>query len=176
MSKLLQISLFLTAFNIIVLTGCKKDDSSAAVNAPGISFKSANLETTDTGSRVLKITIGYTDLDGDIGLSQSDTSGQFSENSPYYYNLMAYYYEFINGKYTQLTPKYPFNIGDTIRFNGRLPILTPAGYHKSITGDIVYSINLDAAPIKSNTIKFKIWIYDRALHKSNIIDTGDIVI
>jgi hypothetical protein len=106
--------------------------------------------------------ISYTDGDGDIGLYTNDTV------PPYKYNLFVKMLQMKNGSLQEII--FP----DTnLNFNGRIPILTPAGRNKNIKGDIEMMIELYfARPILTNdTIAFDIYIMDRALHKSNVVSS-----
>jgi hypothetical protein len=155
---------------ILSMLGCTKEVEFSYI--PEIQFKSqTKLKSIQGRDSALKLTISYTDGDGDLGLNQEDTTGHFSPDSIYYYNLYAYYYELIDGKWSQVTA-YDFST-DTIRFKYRLPYMTPDSDNKAIKGEIEYTIAY-LNPRKSNTIKFRIYIYDRALHKSNEVESPPI--
>jgi hypothetical protein len=147
---------------VILISGCSKEVVYSDI--PAIQFKSANKLQNITGrDSALILTISYTDGDGDLGLNQEDTFPPFND-SAYYNNLIAHYYEFIDNRFTEVTVN-DFST-DTIRFNYRFLNLTPNTKNKSIKGDIEFTINY-LPTRKSNRIRFKIYIFDRALHKSN---------
>ena len=108
------------------------------------------------------ITISYTDGDGDIGLNDWDTL------EPYKYNYYLKFLEQVNGTLTEVEPA-----DKNINFNARIPILTPEGRNKNIKGNIAMSIELyySRYALKSDTVAFEIYIKDRALHSSNVIQT-----
>ncbi len=120
----------------------------------------------------------FTDGDGDLGLMKGDTFPPFNFGSKYYYNLIIDYYEVQNGVETKV-PLTFYNPNtqqyDTIYLSARIPLLTPVGANKSISGEIldtlfIYNYNSDF-----DTLFFKFNIIDRALHESNIEKTSYIV-
>ncbi len=119
----------------------------------------------------LVLVMEFTDGDGDIGLAQADTFEPFNSGSKYYFNMYIDYFEFVDSQFTKVTPN-PFS-DDTISYEYRLPReITPTTNNKSIKGTIELSLNdILAAHLP---VKFKIYIYDRALHKSNTIETPPI--
>ena len=120
----------------------------------------------------------YTDGDGDLGLSDQDTYPPFNFGGDYYYNIIIQYFEKQNGVFVEV-PLLSWNPDslqyDTSTFNGRFPVLTPKTGNHSIKGifqDTLFIYN----PLSDyDTIKFSAYIYDRALHKSNKIETEEII-
>jgi len=130
---------------------------------PQISYQGFTLllnQDSITEKGVLKFS--FTDGDGDIGLTQADTL------PPYDFNLYITYFEKQNGVYKKV------DLASTL--NGRIPILTPEGDVKSIKGDIQDTLFINNPLSTFDTIKYEIYIVDRALHKSNVIQTPDIVV
>lgn len=123
---------------------------------------------------IIKMT--YTDGDGNIGLNDSDTV------APYDYNLFIKYFELQKGVFKEIfliTPNYINDstvIYDTATFNGRIPILTPAGKNKAIRGEIEDTLFINNPLSVYDTIKFEVYIVDRDLNKSNTISTPPIVV
>jgi hypothetical protein len=118
------------------------------------------------------LVFSFTDGDGDIGLFQDDTI------PPYDYNLFISYFEIQNGDTIEvfLTQTDPATGDvDTLNFNGRIPILTPFGSNKSISGEVEDTIFIHNPASPFDTIMFKAYIVDRALHHSNTITTPLIV-
>lgn len=173
MKALGQISAFLGLLSILFFgQSCVKPENEFPIE-PRIAYKSYSLSVNDSGQYLLKLAMDFSDGDGDLGFSDEDTSTN-PEDTTSSYNLFAEYYEKINGEFTQITVNYPFFFGDTIHYNGRLPILSPRNKTKAIKGEIVYDIDMGFGPSHSNTIKFRIHVYDRAMHKSNEIETPEI--
>ena len=114
----------------------------------------------------------FTDGDGDIGLYQSDTL------PPFDFNLFISYFEIQNGDTVEVflfqTDPATGDI-DTLNFNGRIPILTPVGSNKSISGEVEDTVFIHDPTSPYDTIMFKAYIVDRALHQSNVISTPLIV-
>ena len=161
-----KISLFLLILLFTGLTGCVKDVEYPL--KPEIEFGGFSTMRDVSGKdSVGLITISYTDGDGNIGLDSND------KVEPYKYN---YYLKFMQFKNKQLVDVLPQ--GSTENFNARIPILTPNGRNKNIKGDITRTIQLYFArqALQSDTIAFEIYIKDRTLLESNVIQTPLFVI
>jgi len=160
-------------FNGIVLICCimfivscmKKEDFP---DVPQIAFENFTLEF-DSGLYAQRgyLTISFKDGDGDIGLHPDQKEPPFDTGSIYYYNFIIDYYEKQNGQFVkkELDPL----------LYARIPYLTPNDPNKAIKGIIVDTLPLDPAP-GYDTIKFKFFIYDRALNKSNLDSTPPIIL
>lgn len=144
---------------------------------PGIEFMDFTLLRDDQGidqRGVLRFS--FSDGDGNIGLYDYDTL------PPYDYNLFVKYFELQNGEFKEIfliTPTYIDDstiVYDTATFNGRIPILTPAGKNKAISGEIEDTLFVNNPVSTFDTIMFEVYIQDRALNKSNVIQTPPIVI
>lgn len=115
---------------------------------------------------VLKIS--FKDGDGDIGLQQ------WEQNPPYDYNFFISLYEIKNGdsvEYINVIYNPSTQTFDTITFNQRIPMLTPSGPEKSISGEIEDTLDVFNPDYQLDTVFFKVFIRDRALHESNTIVT-----
>jgi hypothetical protein len=135
---------------------------------PEIEFQQFTLEF-DSGIYAKRgfLTIAFKDGDGDIGLRPDQTNPPYNAGSIYYYNYIIDYYEKQNGTFVKLdlTPS----------FNARIPYLTPGEANKAIKGIIADTLALNPLP-EFDTIKFIFYIYDRALHKSNVDSTPPIIL
>jgi hypothetical protein len=118
------------------------------------------------------LVISFTDGDGDIGLRQSDTTGNFSSTNYFHHNLFVEYYEkddalgWVRGKTLA---------GDDINFLYRVPYLTPNGNNKALKGEIAVTIEptyYNPFSTQSDTIMFKISLADRNLNVSNVVESG----
>jgi len=161
--------LLLIIFAAVILTynSCKQKEEYPVI--PYIQFKSFVKINNSSGKDDKGIlTISFTDGDGDIGLSQSDTLPPFDSKSEYYYNFITKYFEQQNDTLIEVT--FP----DTL--NARIPVITPKGNNKNIKGEIEIKIFINNTRSKFDTIAFEVYIYDRALHKSNVITTPRIII
>lgn len=172
----------LTVFSILLLTviaaSCRRIDEYPP--EPSIQFSDFErlYNTTDSiyDRGILKFE--YTDGDGDLGLDPWDTFPPFNYSGKYYYNLIIDYYELRNGVETQV-PLTFYNPStqefDTISLSARIPLLVPKNIKRSISGEIfdtlfIYNYNSDF-----DTLFFKFYIVDRALHESNMEKTPYIV-
>lgn len=173
--KILVFSLLLVG---VVAVSCRRIDEYPP--EPSIKFvefeKIYNFTDSIYDRGILKFE--YTDGDGDIGLEDTDTFPPFNPGSKYYYNLIIDFYEVQHGVETKV-PLTFFNPGtqefDTISLSARIPLLVPKGVERSISGDIfdtlfIYNYNSDF-----DTLFFKFFIVDRALHESNEEKTSYIV-
>jgi hypothetical protein len=158
LSKILLIGLILP---FLVLTSCIKEEQYPL--EPVIEYQGfAVVKDINGNDSIGMLSLTYTDGDGDIGLYDSDTA------EPYKYNYYLRLFYMKNGSAVELVPSDP-----SLGFNARIPILTPAGKNKNIKGEINRDLELFYAwpLLETDTIGFEIYIKDRALHSSNIIQT-----
>ncbi|NTW25277.1 MAG: hypothetical protein HGA37_11285 [Lentimicrobium sp.] len=156
-------------------TGCKKYDEYPP--EPSIGYLDFVLLRDAQGidqRGVLRFS--FEDGDGNIGLYSFDTL------PPFDYNLFVKYFERQNGVFKEIflvTPIYIDDttiVYDTATFNGRIPILTPAGKNKAINGEIEDTLFVNNPLSTYDTIMFEVYIQDRDLNKSNTIQTPPIVV
>ena len=123
----------------------------------------------DTGQYAVKgiLNISFTDGDGDIGLNPNYTIPPFDTGSPYYYNYIITYFEKQQGAFVPIDLNPPFSY--------RIPVLNSEFPGKPIKGMISDTLPMNPFPL-FDTIKFEAYIYDRALHKSNVISTPEIIL
>jgi hypothetical protein len=134
-----------------------------------------------TKDTLIKVTIGYKDGDGDIGLNPEDTfppfnyiPDTFNRNiNPYFDNFHVEYLERKNGTWIPLINP---ESKDTLRFSARIENITPDGKFKAIRGTMEAEFFLPFYNERSDTILINVWVYDRALHKSNIVQSPVIVL
>jgi hypothetical protein len=120
----------------------------------------------------------YQDGDGDLGLAKGDTFPPYNPGSRYYYNLIIDYYEVRNGVetpvaitfYNEESQQY-----DTVYLSARIPLLTPKGSNKAITGEIHDTVFMYNYFSDYDTLFFEFRIVDRALNESNTERTPYIV-
>lgn len=142
---------------------CKKPEDFP--KEPKISFKNFKQNADSTA----QLTITFTDGDGNIGLEKGDTTGKFSPDSKFHYNLFLEYFEKQNGKWVHRKLQPPFYY--------RIPPLEPRGSSKALEGEIQVTIEpLYFDPVSPyDTIKYSIQLADRDLNKSNVAETGPII-
>lgn len=132
---------------------------------PEITFKSFDLSANGA-----ELKIDFTDGDGDIGLTQSDTTGiNCPDTCRYYYNLFCEYYELQNGVWTNL-PLDPL-LGQ-IPFYYRIPDVRPSGQNPALNGEI--KIDMPSYFLLGtgfDTCRFEVSLVDRSLNESNTVRT-----
>ena len=165
--------IILGLLTLLLFNSCDKTPEFSVI--PEIEFADYIQYKNEFGKdTALKIVISYTDGDGDLGLEQSDTFPPFNSGSLYHSCMYIYYYEYVDTAFVQVRPEIGgIPVGDTIRFPYRFRNLTPDTPNKTIKGEIEWHTNF-IQPQKNKLIKFKIFIFDRALHKSNVIETPEI--
>lgn len=161
MKALPKIRVFALFLLLSAVFGCIKKEEYPIV--PQITYKSYGVMSDVSGyDSIAVLTISYTDGDGDIGLYDYDTV------EPYKYNYFIKFLEKHNGSFQEV------QLADTaFTFNSRIPILTPEGKNKNIRGDISMFLEMYYAymALKSDTISFEVYIQDRALNRSNVLQT-----
>jgi hypothetical protein len=156
-----KITFFLLISIVAGLTSCIKEEQYPII--PHIEFGGFATAKDITGKDSLgAITISYTDGDGNIGLFAWDTI------EPKKYNFYLKFMELVNNELVEVKP-----VDSTLTFNARIPLLTPVGRNKNIKGDITMYLELYFARqiLKSDTIAFEIYIRDRDLNNSNVVET-----
>ena len=136
-----------------VSSGCKKQAPANPV--PVISLVDLKIQGDSS-----KVILYFKDGDGDIGLSQSDTAGEFR------YNCFVDIYHKVSGKWVKQDFFIPYYY--------RIPILKKAQKEKPLEGEM--HINLldfppDLGTPDPDTLKISVYIKDRALNKSNEVES-----
>lgn len=160
--KILVILLFLAT----TLFGCK-NGLEYSIIPEIVSYDGFEYYVDETfGSPKGKLSFTFTDGDGDVGLNPSDTTSPFDRNSKYHYNLYVHYFEKQHGEYVEIVPELPLHT--------RIPVLSN-NVPEPI--EVRFSIDLDINPFSQfDTIKIEYFIYDRELHKSNVMMTPEIIL
>lgn len=159
---------FLLSAVVSVFVACKKQESFSLV--PAIEYKNILKATSTTGfDSAVVVTISFTDGDGDIGyypVGDSRNDPKFDDvNSPYYNNYIVKTMIKRSGSW-QTNP---------VSVSARLPYMTPEGSNKALRGEIQRTLTLPPA-LTNDTLKYEVYIWDRALNRSNIITTDEIVL
>jgi len=160
-----MLRLFIPILVIMALASCLKKESFPP--EPAIEFKS--FKTYPDSARLV---LGFTDGDGNLGLNQEDTTGQFcTVGCLYYFNMFCEYYELQNGTWTHI-PLDPFT---QIPFYYRIPLLEPTGQNKTQQGEI--SVAMPAYYLLSDydTCRFLVHVVDRSLNESNSVWTKSFI-
>lgn len=115
----------------------------------------------------VELIVSFTDNEGDIGLEQSDTVNDFK-----YGNIwMIYFYDSANtGVWAAFDSSITTPQFDTFKVAYRVPPVLPEGDPAEPMKGLIY---VKQSPfIKVNDrIKYVVYLYDRALHRSDTIHT-----
>ncbi len=150
----------------LVAVSCKKEDPTPG--PPQLTFVDAGLSSDKSYSIV---TFEFFDNDGDLGLRQSENTGEQQ------YNLFVNYYEKLNGVWELKSPIVTYNSGtnsyDTTVFHLRVPFIEN-DEKKSLKGETKVLLLYNPFSI-ADTFRYDLMLKDRALHSSNIITTSEII-
>jgi hypothetical protein len=122
---------------------------------PVITFKSVNKTYINQQTDSLQLVFSFTDGDGDLGLTQSDTSTD-----------------------ALVIDHRPDPLHKDYDYTYRIPFITPGGQVKDISGDITITLpGVTCMPNKTlDTVIYEIKIKDRAGHWSNLIQSPSITV
>ncbi|MCF8464953.1 MAG: hypothetical protein K9G41_08935 [Flavobacteriales bacterium] len=138
-------------------------------NRPHIEFLGfyPNLAAVGPSDSLGAVKFSFTDGDGDLGLNEGDTIGEFAQGQPYNYNLFINYFEKQNGVFVEVVPPFPFHV--------RFKRLTSEGGNGELEGEM--EVGVTARPgTPYDTIRYEMYIVDRALQHSDTIVTSDIIL
>ena len=159
----------LILFVIVGLASCK-DDGTSTDMAPEISFNSIDLiKTSDGFDSLMYIRFDFSDVNGDLGLRDGDTTGDFRG----FNDLEIEFDEKLNGMYQPLKNRFT---GNPANYHQRIPNLTPTGKNKEISGTISVLFEVNANEIYADTVAFRLRIFDRNFNPSNEISQTDIAL
>jgi hypothetical protein len=165
-TKMRFVTMWPVVFSTLLLFvfSCKKQETYP--DTPEIAFEDFVLLFNPASGNIERgvLKISFKDGDGDIGLHPDETE------PPYDYNLFLKYFEIQNGDTNHVVIIDPVS-GDTANFNARIPVLTPRGSVKAIKGTIEDTIFVYNPLSSFDTIMFEVYLVDRALNKSNVIQT-----
>lgn len=175
-------NLFLVLIIGLFISSCRREDTYPVI--PALEYKNLRIGVADS-SLLLKtftLTTTFTDGDGDIGyyLDRPNEPIFDDSTSQYYYNYKISMQVQRNGVWKDTTISYTLidtsgAVDDTIIVyyndlaSARIPYLTQDGKNKGLKGDIDKTAYLPI--LLGDTIRFRAFIYDRALNKSNEIYT-----
>ena len=147
---------------VSVLFTCKKNENFSDI--PYLEFIGHTIKDSVDAlgnlTKICELHLYFTDGDGDIGLFDEDTI------APFDYNIFVNYFEMDNDSLQQINVNPPYHI--------RIPNLTPTGQNKSLKVDVKYDVDITYR--NSDTIKFELKLFDRALNESEWVSSGLIVV
>lgn len=154
---------------IIGVISCNDKDTNSKV--PQLEFLDQFIVSTPAGyDSLVELHIEYLDNDGDIGLSESDTTGPFKFGEYAFYNLFCFMYVKENGIWVK--PLNPFSTQDTLYLHERFPNITPTSENKRLRGEITLYIPARPLELRRDSVRFEIQLWDRALNKSNVLKSN----
>lgn len=152
---------------VVLFSSCLKKQefpNRPAIELIGVYSNPAALSANDSLGFVK---FSFTDGDGDLGLSASDTLGEFGQGQPYYYNLFIHYYEKRNGVYEEYVTPLPLHV--------RFKRLEAVGGSGALEGEM--SVRYFTLPGSAyDTVRYEMYIVDRAKQHSDTIVTPDIIL
>lgn len=166
----MRLLIFLILFISITLFSCDKTEEYSFI--PEIKYTKTDIYTgTDqlgNVSDILEVQFSFVDGDGDLGLTQADTNGVFAPGEDYYYNLRFQIFEKIDGQ---------FVLNEAEKQNFRFQnISKQQTNNKVLKGDMITKLYLSKENNYSDTLKVSFYIYDRALNKSNIEESTELIL
>jgi hypothetical protein len=136
-------------------TGCQKEDKYPVT--PEIEFKSLDIYKNLSGQDSLELIFSFTDGDGDLGTPEIDLANR---------DIFVKIFELRNGVFVEPVLPAPLEY--------KLPYLEPRGNNNSLKGDVKLNVDYNVT-WPNDTIKYSLYIKDRAGHQSNTITTAVIV-
>lgn len=146
-------------------TACRPHDKYPV--EPAIEFISLEKISEQGNDKDVRLAFSFKDGDGDIGLDDDDLYPPFDTSSLFYYNCFISYFEKQNGEFVEVELPLPLNM--------RIPRLSKEA-SESIEGEIyldLYAVNPFS---RFDTIRYELFIVDRALNFSNVITTSEFVV
>jgi hypothetical protein len=153
---------------IVGLSSCLKQENFP--NRPDLEFIGI-IAAVQPADSLGVIRFNFTDGDGDLGLNPGDTFNEFAPGQPYNFNLFARYFDKQNGEYVEWVPPDSVSAG----FNARFIKLSSEGGSGALEGEMDYGF-AGRAGAPFDTIRYEIYIVDRALQHSDTIVTPDIIL
>jgi len=160
--------IFSTLLMLLVLQSCFKKEVYPI--EPVITYDSFSV-VSDSAT----LTINFTDGDGDLGLTDSDTLPPYDINSEFHYNIYVNYFE----KDDQIGWTEGLDLdGNPIILKYRMEPIITKGKAKGIKGKIEIGLGTlyyNQLSNQSDTIKYSIQLIDKALNKSSLIESEEII-
>lgn len=161
----IQFKITLICFTFVFFMACTKPEKVSEI--PKIEFIDLPVkDTLDELSNPIRrasLIFKLTDGDGDIGFKPEDTLSPYNPGSPYYYNLYIDLYRKNNNEWQLISLQTPFYF--------RIPYIQPQGINKVLQCTIKVNLNFNL-PTNIDCCNVVFYMYDRALHKSNIEHSG----
>ncbi|MCP9753898.1 hypothetical protein EGI26_01820 [Lacihabitans sp. CCS-44] len=155
---------------ILALSSCYKEPDFSMT--PNIEFASITKDIrldqfTGAKKDSIIVSVKFQDGDGDLGFNAEEIGSKVPQTD---YNYVVKSFRKTKGVFTQ------FNTFETL--SGFYPRLKTDDKIGPIEGTLRYRIEIETAfwPVKKDTVKFEVYIKDRAGNKSNTVETTPIVL
>lgn len=171
--KTIRFFFLLAALSLVAMPSCIKKPSYPS--EPVIEYKNFLRYGNPADPDSVDLVLSFTDNEGDIGLDPSDTFGVFKKGNLY----MIYLYDSAHiGNFIPFDDS--LGLGqqfDTFKLYYRVPPLLPAGDPSEPMKGLIYARQSKKTgfSVVHDTIKYEVFLYDKALHKSNVIRTPVII-
>ena len=166
MKVIFSYTAFFTASAAALFFSCTKQFITYP-SEPAIEYKDFIRYGNPSNPDSVSLVVSFTDNEGDIDLTQADTQGVFK-----YGNFVMVYYYDSSGYWAAYDPN-PLPPFDTIKFFYRVPHLSFKGNTEEPMKGVIYAKQYPFInPFQK--IKYKVYMYDKAMHKSNVIETPPI--
>lgn len=138
---------------------------------PVIAYKDFIRYGNSANPDSVELVVSFTDNEGDVGLTQDDVQGIFSIGNIF----MDYYLWDTTGTDHWAPYDDPFVSGvDTFRIGYRVPPVLPDGDPAEPVKGTIYVKQTTFIP-PTTPIKFVVYMYDKAMHKSDTIHTPALI-
>jgi hypothetical protein len=134
---------------------------------PVIAYKDFLRYGNPSSPDSVALVVSFTDNEGDIGLGQSDTNGIFKFGN---FWMIYFWWDAVNNKWNVVDTDPGTPAIDTLKIPYRVPIVLPKEDSSEPVKGLIYAKqNPFLNPYKR--IKYEVFMYDKAMHKSNVIET-----
>lgn len=135
-------------------TGCLPDPNYP--DEPTLAFEQLDPRSDGTA----KLILGFTDGDGNVGLTQADTLPPFCATCEHHFNLVGEYQEWDGGEWVVPTLLVPYAY--------RVPVATPTGSSPALDGTIEVELtSWYLFGTEADSVRFAWTLWDRDLNPSN---------
>jgi len=154
---------------LLLMASCEKPKKYS--NIPEIKFLDITVtkgfDALDNPRHFINVHFSFTDGDGNLGLDDYDTLGDFSPGEKHYNNIILTFYEKVNGIIQEKT-----DIGNLkFRFKN---ISKQQTTNKLLKGEMKVDMDIDAKKTYADTCFLEFYIKDRTVNQSNIERTTEI--
>ncbi|MBI4929599.1 MAG: hypothetical protein HY841_02470 [Bacteroidetes bacterium] len=159
---------------VVILTGiaissCK--DKPVYPSEPVIAYKDFIRYGNPSSPDSVELVVSFTDNEGDIGLDQADTLGDFKKGN---FCMIPFFPDTVTAGLWIPFDDLATAALDTFKVFYRVPPVLPDGDPSEPMKGLIYVKQSDFEVIVPK-IMYKAYMYDKAKHKSNTIETPPIV-